>query len=63
MGEKISVITKYQVPNGENSYGALKELMDQEPDILFATSPNMSAGALRLSIENPDKTLPSKSRI
>ncbi len=57
MGEKISVITKYQVPNGENSYGALKELMDQEPDILFATSPNMSAGALRLSIENPDKTI------
>lgn len=57
MGDKISVITKYQVPNGENSYGALKELMDQEPDILFATSPNMSAGALRLSIENPDKTI------
>lgn len=57
MGEKISVITKYQVPNGENSYGALKELMEQEPDILFATSPNMSAGALRLSIENPDKTI------
>ena len=57
MGDKISVITKYQVPNGENSYGALKELMDQEPDILFATSPNMSAGALRLSIENPDKAI------
>ena len=57
MGDKISVITKFQVPNGENSYGALKELLDQEPDILFATSPNMSAGALRLSIENPDKTI------
>lgn len=57
MGDKISVITKYQVPTGENSYGHLKELMDQEPDILFATSPNMSAGALRLSIENPDKTI------
>ena len=57
MGDKISVITKYQVPTGENSYGPLKELMDEEPDILFATSPNMSAGALRLSIENPDKTI------
>lgn len=57
MGDKISVVTRYQVPNGENSYGPLKELMEEEPDILFATSPNMSAGALRLSIENPDKTI------
>ena len=57
MGDKISVVTRYQVPNGENSYGPLKELMNEEPDILFATSPNMSAGALRLSIENPDKTI------
>ena len=57
LGDKISVITRYQVPNGENSYGPLKELMEEEPDILFATSPNMSAGALRLSIENPDKTI------
>lgn len=57
LGDKISVITRYQVPNGENSYGPLKELMEEEPDILFATSPNMSAGVLRLSIENPDKTI------
>ena len=57
LGDKISVVTRYQVPNGENSYGALKKLMEEEPDILFATSPNMSAGALRLSIENPDKTI------
>ena len=57
LGDKISVITRYQVPNGENSYGPLKELMEEEPDILFATSPNMSAGALRLSIENADKTI------
>lgn len=57
LGDKISVITRYQVPNGENSYAPLKELMEEEPDILFATSPNMSAGALRLSIENPDKTI------
>ena len=57
LGDKISVVTRYQVPNGENSYGPLKELMEEEPDILFATSPNMSAGALRLSIENPDKTI------
>ena len=57
LGDKISVITRYQVPNGENSYGPLKELMEEEPDILFATSPNMSAGALRLSIENLDETI------
>ncbi len=57
MGEKISVITRYQVPNGDSSYDALAEIMDEEPDILFATSPNMAAGALRLSLENPDKTI------
>lgn len=57
MGEKISVIAKYHVPSGENSYRVLRDLMSEEPDILFATSPNMSAGALRLSLENPDKTI------
>ena len=57
MGDKISVITKYEVPNGESSYDALAELMNEEPDILFATSPNMAPGALRLSLENPDKTI------
>lgn len=57
MGEKITVVTKFHVPGGDSSYGALKELMEQEPDILFATSPSMSAGALRLSLENPDKTI------
>lgn len=56
-GDKISVITRYEVPNGKGSYGPLSELMAEEPDILFATSPNMAAGALRLSIENPDKTI------
>lgn len=57
MGDKISVITRYHVPSGDNSYDILKDLMAEEPDILFATSPNMSAGALRLSLENPDKTI------
>ncbi len=57
MGDKISVITRYGVPSGESSYQPLKELMEQEPDILFATSPNMSSGALRLSLENPDKAI------
>lgn len=57
MGEKISVITQYHVPSGESSYGSLACLMEEEPDILFATSPGMSAGALRLSLENPDKTI------
>ena len=57
LGDKISVITKYSVPSGESSYNSLRALMDEEPDILFATSPNMSAGALRLSLEFPDRTI------
>lgn len=57
MGDKISVITRYNIPSGESSYEALKELMNEQPDILFATSPGMAAGALRLSLENPDKTI------
>lgn len=43
MGEKISVISRYHVPGGESSYDTLKGLMEEEPDILFATSPGMSA--------------------
>ena len=54
MGDKISVITRYQVPTGESSYGPLKELMNEEPDILFCHQPNMSAGACG-SLGNPDK--------
>ena len=57
MGDKITVITRYNVPVGESSYEALKEMMEEDPDILFATCPTMSAGALRLSLENPDKTI------
>ena len=57
MGEKITVVTKFHVPGGESSYGALQKLMEEEPDILFATSPSMSPGALRLSLENPDRTI------
>ncbi len=57
MGSKISVITKYNIPSGDSAYAALLELMDQEPDILFATSPHMSSGALRLSLEFPEKTI------
>ncbi len=57
LGDKISVITRYNVPNGEGSYAPLAELMKEEPDILFATSPNMAPGALRLSLENPDKAI------
>lgn len=57
LGDKIEVITRYEVPNGEASYEPLAELMKEEPDILFATSPNMAPGALRLSLENPDKAI------
>lgn len=57
MGDKITVVTKYSVPSGENSYATLRVLMEEEPDILFATSPNMSTGALRLSLEFPERAI------
>ena len=57
MGDKIEVITKYSVPSGDSSYEPLREIMAEEPDVLFATSPNMSAGALRLSLEYPEKAI------
>ena len=57
LGDKISVITRYNIPGGDSAYEPLKELMNESPDILFATSPSMSDGALRLSLENPDKTI------
>lgn len=57
LGDKISVITRYSVPSGESAYEPLRAMMEEEPDILFATSPHMSAGALRLSLEYPDRTI------
>ena len=57
LGDKITVMTRYNVPGGDSSYDVLKEMMAEEPDILFATSPSMSDGVLRLSLENPDKTI------
>ena len=57
LGDKIEVVTRYAVPTGESSYQPLRELMEEEPDILFATSPNMSPGALRLSLEHPEKAI------
>lgn len=57
MGDKVSVITRYHVPGGDETYDCLREMMDEEPDILFATSPNMSAGTLRLSLEHPDTAI------
>ena len=57
LGDKIEVITRYSVPSGESSYSPLRDIMEEEPDILFATSPNMSSGALRLSLEYPEKVI------
>ena len=56
-GDRLEIITKYNVQQGPAAYEGLKELIDQNPDILFATSPNMSDGALRLSLENPEKAI------
>ena len=57
LGDKIEVVSQYAIPSGDSSYMPLRSLMDQDPDILFATSPSMSAGALRLSLEFPDKVI------
>lgn len=56
MGDKVDIIFKTKI-SAMNNYDALKELADQEPDIFFATSPNMSAAALRLSLEHPDRAI------
>lgn len=57
MGDKISLITRYNIPTGDEAYQALSEMMEEEPDIFFATSPNMSDGVWRLSIEHPEKAI------
>lgn len=57
MGDKITVTAHYRVPTGDSSYDILANIMEEDPDILFVTSPNMASGALRLSLENPDKTI------
>ena len=57
LGDKIEVISRYNFPIGEDSYAALRDLMEEDPDILFATSPSMSSGALRLSLEYPEKAI------
>ena len=55
-GERLEFVTRFGVPTGDAAYGALHELLTQEqPDILFATSPNMGDGALRLTLENPEQ--------
>ncbi len=56
MGDKVDIISKSGIYE-KGSYKAICELMEQEPDILFTTSPNMSSASLRLSLENPDKTI------
>lgn len=57
MGNKIEVIAKYNVPHGVGAYPAMQELIEQDPNIVFATSPNMSNAALRLSLENPERAI------
>ena len=55
-GDRLEFATRFCIPTGEDAYGALRTLLDEEqPDILFATSPNMGDGALRLSLENPEQ--------
>ena len=57
-GDRVTMTTHFKVPTGDGCYERLAEIMEEDdPDIFFVTSPNMSAGALRLSIENPDKAI------
>ncbi len=57
-GDDIQVSCAYDVPkNPKDSYDVLSGLIKEEPDILFATSPNMSTAANRLTLENPGRII------
>lgn len=53
---RITVDTLYDVPFGDvgETYEALSRLIENKPDILFTTSPNMSVATHRIALENPD---------
>ncbi len=57
LGSKIEVVTRYDVPVGDACYQVIDELLDTKPDLLFATSPNMSGCLLRLSLEHPETAI------
>ena len=57
LGDKIEISTCFDVPPGEASYDPIDKLLEGRPDILFATSPNMSTELLRLSLEHPDTAI------
>jgi len=51
-------VTRFDIPAGEDAYEPLQDFLKTEsPDILFATSPNMSDSTLRLSLENPEQPI------
>ena len=57
-GDRLEFVTRFGIPAGEASYEPLHELLETEqPDILFATSPNMSESVLRLSLEHPEQPI------
>ncbi len=57
-GDQLEFVTRFGIPPGDASYEPLSELLRQEkPDILFATSPNMSDSVLRLSLEHPEQPI------
>ena len=57
-GDQLEFVTRFNIPPGEESYQPLHELLESErPDILFATSPNMSDSVLRLVLEHPGQAI------
>lgn len=57
-GDQLEFVTRFNIPSGDAAYGQLNEMLEAEqPDILLATSPNMSDSALRLTLEHPDQPI------
>ena len=54
---RLEIISASNVPAGAGSYEPIDRLLDEHPDILFATSPNMSGELLRLSLEHPETAI------
>lgn len=54
-GDKVEIITRFNIhPRGESCYQALCELVEQRPDVIFTTSPEMADITTRVALENPD---------
>lgn len=53
-GDKVETVAMYNVPEGENVYAVLDELIDQECDMIFATSYGYSSYMKEYAEKYPD---------